>query len=216
MQHGKGVAMSEVRTEVLAVDDIQALPRAESVLRAGGVVAFPTDTVYGLGALYTNRAAVLKLYSAKERPGEKAIPILVDSLESAEKVSSGIDPATRKLAAAFWPGPLTLLVPRHPGVPVEVSAYATAAVRVPDLAFTRSLLACCGPLAVTSANLSGGASPCTAGEVLVDLAGRVDLVLDGGRTPGGRSSTVVDCTGEHPILLREGPISLEEILAALG
>lgn len=208
--------MNELKTEVLAVEDSQALPRAERVLRAGGVVAFPTDTVYGLGALYTDRTAVLKLYSAKERPGEKAIPILADSLESAEKVSTGINAANRKLAAAFWPGPLTLLVPRHPGVPEEVSPYATVAVRVPDLAFTRSLLACCGPLAVTSANLSGGASPCTAGEVLAALAGRVDLILDGGQTPGGRASTVIDCTGEKTSLLREGPISLAEVVAVLG
>ncbi|MBN1264790.1 MAG: threonylcarbamoyl-AMP synthase [Anaerolineales bacterium] len=204
-----------MKTQVVSTTDKNAVQLALQILQAGGVVAFPTDTVYGLGAIYSDPDAVLKLYDAKDRPGEKAIPILGADLDSLAEVAAGLNDATRLLAKKFWPGPLTLLVPRAPSVPDEVSSYSTVAVRVPDLAFTRDLLVVCGPLAVTSANLSGGKSTCSAQEVFLDLNGRVDLIIDGGITPGGTASTVIDCTADKPILLREGPIALAEIEKAL-
>jgi L-threonylcarbamoyladenylate synthase len=203
--------MGEIKTELIPTHKQGVLQKAKRVLDSGGVVAFPTDTVYGIGAVYSNPEAVLKLYRAKERPGDKAIPVLGSGLDAFTEVAAGFNQATLLLAEAFWPGPLTLLVQRSPSVPVEVTPFETVAVRVPDMVFTRELLSVCGPLAVTSANLSGGESPCTAQEVLADLDGRVDLILDGGRTPGGVSSTILDCTREKPVLLREGPVSIAAI-----
>jgi len=203
--------MGVIRTEVISIKEHGVVQKAKRVLESGGVVAFPTDTVYGIGAVYSNPAAVLKLYRAKERPGDKAIPILGADLDAFTEVALGFNQAALLLAEAFWPGPLTLLVKRSLSVPVEVTSFATVAIRVPDLEFTRELLSVCGPLAVTSANLSGGESPCTAQEVTADLDGRVDLILDGGQTPGGVSSTVLDCTQEKPVLLREGPVSIAAI-----
>ena len=121
----------------------------------------------------------------------------------------------RKLAARFWPGPLTLVIPKKLTLPEAVSATDTVGVRVPDHPAARALLRAAGPMAVTSANLSGQPSPSSAGEVLAQLDGRIDLILDGGMTPGGVPSSVVDCTGSEPILLREGPIDLAAILSAL-
>jgi len=121
----------------------------------------------------------------------------------------------RILAARFWPGPLTLVVPKQPTLPEAISATATVAVRIPDHPVARALLRAAGPMAVTSANLSGQPSPVEAEEVLRQLNGRIPLVLDGGVTPGGVPSTLVDCLGAEPVLLREGPLTKEQILAAL-
>ncbi|MBI4732196.1 MAG: L-threonylcarbamoyladenylate synthase, partial [Chloroflexi bacterium] len=120
------------------------------------------------------------------------------------------------LAARYWPGPLTLVIPKHPALPEAVSAAPTVGVRVPDHAAARALLQAAGPLAVTSANLSGRSSASTAEEVLAQLGGRIPLILDGGKTPGGVPSTVVDCLGAEPKILREGPISSLEIFKSLG
>jgi tRNA threonylcarbamoyl adenosine modification protein (Sua5/YciO/YrdC/YwlC family) len=121
-----------------------------------------------------------------------------------------------RLAARFWPGPLTLVLPKQKGLPEELSAQPTIGVRMPDHPVTLALLRRAGPLAVTSANISGAASSVTAQEVFAQLGGRIPLILDGGRTPGGVSSTVVDCTGREPRILRLGPISLKEIQKALA
>jgi len=192
------------------------MQRALEILRAGGLVAFPTDTVYGLGALAFDARAVESIYAAKERPIEKAIPVLIGDAQDLVKVAAAVPPMAEKLARTFWPGPLTLVVPKHPGLPESVSATTTVGVRVPDHPLARALLQAAGPLAVTSANMSGRASPSSAAEVVAQIGGRVPLVLDGGATPGGIASTVVDCTGPDPIILREGPIRLAEIQAALA
>ncbi len=115
----------------------------------------------------------------------------------------------------FWPGPLTLVVPKHPDLPAELSLHATIGVRMPDHPVALALLRVTGPLAVTSANRSGEASSVTAQEVVAQLGGRIELILDGGQTPGRISSTVVDCSGHAPVILRQGPISLEDLLQAL-
>lgn len=176
-------------------------------LRAGQLVAFPTDTVYGLGALAFDGATALKLYVAKERPPEKAIPILVADSVDLDQVAIDLPPIAYRLMERFWPGALTLVVPKRAAVPVEVSAGDTIAVRIPDLELTRALLRLTGPLAVTSANRSNGPNPRTAQEVLDQLAGRIEAVIDGGVTPGGVPSTVLDCTASEPRLLRAGALA---------
>jgi L-threonylcarbamoyladenylate synthase len=205
-----------VNTQVLPASSSSVLPLAYEILKGGGLVAFPTDTVYGLGALAFDGLAVESLYVAKDRPAEKAIPVLIADLEDLAKVSPEAPQIALELAARFWPGPLTLVVPKHPDLPESVSATSTVGVRLPDHPVARALLRLAGPLAVTSANLSGQPSPTTAQEVLAQLDGRIPLILDGGRTPGGVPSTVVDCTGTDLQILREGPISKDEILEFWG
>ena len=192
--------------------------QAATLLQAGELVAFPTDTVYGVGAKPWDRGAVGKLYVAKLRSLDKAIPILLADPADLDQVARDVSPAAHRLAERFWPGPLTIVVRRSAQVPDEVTAGGdSVAVRVPDHPLARALIRAAGaPLATTSANLSGGPSPVTAHEVWAQLAGRVAMILDGGRCPGGVASTVVDLTGSFPVILRHGPISLEEILAILA
>jgi L-threonylcarbamoyladenylate synthase len=180
------------------------LARAAQLLREHRLVAFPTDTVYGVGTLAFAGPAALKLYIAKERPPEKAIPILIADVADLNAVALGVPPMAYRLMEAFWPGALTIVLPKQPHIPVEVSATGTVAVRMPDLDLARELMRLTGPLAVTSANRSAGPNPRTAQEVLDQLAGRIDAIVDGGPTPGGVPSTVVDCTQAAPAILREG------------
>jgi L-threonylcarbamoyladenylate synthase len=204
----------------MAAADLSKSPEfaaAVELLRSGELVAFPTDTVYGVGAICWNEAAVARLYTAKLRSLDKAIPILVADPADLELVADHLPPAGLKLAKAFWPGPLTLVVPKAAVVPAAVTAGGnTVAVRIPNHDLTRALIRAAGaPLATTSANLSGGPSPVTAVEVAEQLAGRVAMILDGGRCPGGAASTVVDVTGPRPQVLRAGPLTEADILAVL-
>jgi len=203
-----------MKTEIIPASKIKS---ALEILQNGGIVAFPTDTVYGLGALAFNNAAIESIYKAKDRPIEKAIPILIGDVDDLDKVADAehIPNMARIFASRFWPGPLTCILPKHQALPLAVSATATVAVRIPDHTDTRALLRAAGPMAVTSANISGQPSPSTAQEVYEQLNGRIPLILDGGKTKGGIPSTLVDCTGEKPIILREGPITLAELLAVL-
>ena len=202
-------------TQRLAADAPDAMQRAFETLEAGGVVAFPTDTVYGLGAPAFNAASIERLFAIKGRELTKAIAVLIAEPGELDKVAKGLNQRAMRLAERFWPGPLTLVLPRHPSLPALLSPNETIGVRVPDHAVARALLAAAGPMAVTSANLAGGANPRSAEEVLGQLGGRIELVLDGGQTPGNQPSTVVDLTGTQPRVLRAGPISEEEIRAAL-
>jgi len=204
-----------MKTEVVLASSFDAIPRALEVLTAGGLVAFPTDTVYGVGALAFDGKAVESIYRAKDRPLEKAIPVLIGDALDLEKVGSNIPVTARKLASRFWPGPLTVLIPKRVDLPQAVSATSTVGVRVPDHEVARALLRVAGPLAVTSANISGQSSPMTAEEVLAQLGGRIGLIIDGGKTPGGIPSTVIDCLGDEIRVLREGPLTKEELLAAI-
>jgi L-threonylcarbamoyladenylate synthase len=204
-----------MKTEILSARSADSFQKILQVLNAGGLVAFPTDTVYGLGSLAFNGKAVESIYIAKDRPAEKAIPILISDAEAIDKVASYIPDMAIKLADNFWPGPLTLVVPKIQTLPLAVSSSETVGVRVPDNAIARNLLRSSGPMAVTSANISGGKNPTTAEEVFDQLKGRIDLILDGGKTVGGVASTVVDCTQKEPVILREGPISLESIKSVL-
>ena len=204
-----------MKTTVISANASDAIQNAYDVLKRGGLVAFPTDTVYGVGALAFDGKAVESIYVAKDRPAEKAIPILIAEIMDLEKVASKISITTRRLASRFWPGPLTCIIPKSPLLPSAVSAIDTVGVRIPDFAVTRILLRLTGPMAVTSANISDQPSPNTAEEVLAQLDGRIPLIIDGGRTPGGIPSTVVDCSSQEIKVLREGPISREEILDLL-
>jgi L-threonylcarbamoyladenylate synthase len=205
-----------MKTTIIFAANEDAISHALETLNRGGLVAFPTDTVYGVGALAFNAPAVESIYAAKDRPVEKAIPILIGGPEDLDKVTADIPPIAAKLAARFWPGPLTLVVPKHPDLPDVVSTAPTVGVRVPDHPVARALLRAAGPMAVTSANISGEASPRTAGEVSRQLSGRIPLILDGGETPGGIPSTVVNCLGTEPVILREGPVTLKDIQFVLA
>ena len=204
-----------MKTQLLPSSQPDAITRALEILRAGGLVALPTDTVYGVGALAFDGAAVESIYAAKNRPVEKAIPILIADAEDLDKVAVNVPDMARILASRFWPGPVTLVVPKLPTLPEAVSATNTVAVRIPDHEVARALLRATGPMAVTSANISGQVSPVRAEEVMSQLNGRIPLVINGGETPGGVPSTLVDCLGDEPIILREGPISLEQVRTAL-
>ena len=205
-----------IQTEIVSAESYEAIPRALEVLHKGGLVAFPTDTVYGLGTLAFDGKAVESIYFAKDRPIEKAIPVLIGDNDDLEKVSNGVTEVVRRLAAKFWPGPLTIIVPKVPTLPEAVSATNTVGVRIPDHPIALALLHSTGPMAVTSANISGQPSPSTAQDVFEQLRGRIELIIDGGATPGGVPSTLVDCTGSEIKVLREGPISLEQILSAIS
>lgn len=204
-----------METITLPISDPNAMVRALEILTGGGLVAFPTDTVYGLGALAYDANAVGEIYIAKGRGLEKAIPILIGDFEQIERVSVGTSRLIHRLAEKFWPGPLTMIVPRNPNIPDAVTSFPTVGVRIPDFEATRELLRLTGPLAVTSANISGQGSPSTAMGVEAQLGGRIPLILDGGVTPGGTPSTLVDCTENVPKIIREGPITLQQIMDAL-
>ena len=205
-----------MNTVVIPADSPDAIDLALDVLNNSGLVAFPTDTVYGVGALVYDGAAVESIYIAKNRPIEKAIPVLIADAEDMDKVGMDIADIARRIAARFFPGPLTCIIPKQPTLPSAVSATSTVGVRAPDHDVARALLRAAGPMAVTSANISGQPSPSTAEEVFAQLNGRIELIIDGGKTPGGVPSTVVDCTSDEIKILREGPISLEEIKIKLS
>jgi L-threonylcarbamoyladenylate synthase len=194
----------------------EAIASALDVLRRGGLVAFPTDTVYGVGAMAFDPAAVERIYTAKGRDAAKALPILLAELAGLAAVAQALPQEVLRLAGSFWPGPLTLVVHKLAAVPMAISRDGTVGVRVPDHPIALALLRGVGPLAATSANRSGEVDPLTAEDVAAVLGDSVDLILDGGRAAGGRPSTVVDCTVNPPNLVREGPVSLAAILAALA
>jgi len=193
----------------VAKPDAAAIAAAVRTLAAGGVVAFPTETVYGLGADATNGAAVARLYEAKGRPSFNPLIAHVADLAAARALAR-FDADAIRLAEAFWPGPLTLVVPKAAGCPVSELATAgleTIAVRVPNHAVAQRILAGLRrPMAAPSANRSGHVSPTTAAHVLADLGGRIDLIIDGGATSVGVESTIVACLGA-PMLLRPGGVA---------
>jgi L-threonylcarbamoyladenylate synthase len=203
-------------TEILRADHPVALKHALDILQHGGLVAFPTDTVYGLAALPFQAESVERLYIAKGRNSERAIAILLGDQSQIGEIALTVSPLALRLAERFWPGPLTLIVPRLPSLPGTLSPNQTIGVRIPDHPIALALLRKAGPLAVTSANLSGQENAVRAGEVYTQLKGRIHLILDGGQTPGGVPSTVLDCTGPEPLVIREGPISLQQMQEILS
>ena len=211
--------MTAARPEIVPADAPDALQRAAALLRGGRLVAFPTETVYGLGADATDATAVARIFEAKGRP--RFNPLIAHCADPDAAAAQGrLDAPARALAEAFWPGPLTLVVPRRPDATVALLTAAgldTLALRVPAQPRARALLEATGrPVAAPSANRSGAVSPTTALHVADSLGNRVDLVLDGGPCAIGVESTVVDLTGPRPVLLRPGGLPAEDIEAVAG
>ena len=201
----------------LLPDDDSGRRAALEVLRGGGIVAMPTDTVYGVGVALDAPDGLARLFAAKDRPLDRAIVLLVADVEQAASVGV-ISPTARVLAARFWPGGLTLVLAQAAGaqLPAALTGGAgTIGVRVPDHDCPRALARALGPLPVTSANLSGRPEARDASDVLDQLGNRIDLVLDGGAARGGVPSTVVDCSGPVPKVLREGAVSASRLAEAL-
>lgn len=207
-----------LKTEVLPASDPKALERAVEYLRRGDLVAFPTDTVYGVGADGSRPEAVARLFEAKIRPPDKPIALLIAPEHDLSRLAREVPPEAAAMGRRYWPGGLTLVLWRSASVPDAVTAGGpTVGVRVPDHPAALALIRALGaPVAATSANLSGRASPLTARDVERELGGRVPLILDGGRCPGGVESTVLDLTTPTPTIRRLGAISKADIEIVLG
>ena len=209
-----------MKAESIHARSKNAQRRAVEVLQGGGLIAFPTDTVYGLAALPWDVDAVARLYEVKQRPSDRPIPLLLSDVCQLSRVAT-LPPQLResftKLSTRFWPGGLTLVLPKTKSVPQVVSAGPTVAVRIPDLPLARDLIReAGGVLAVTSANLSGQPSTITAQEVEEQLGNQIDLILDGGSCRGGVPSSILDCTVSPPLMLRRGVVSEEALRAVIG
>jgi tRNA threonylcarbamoyl adenosine modification protein (Sua5/YciO/YrdC/YwlC family) len=196
----------------------QQINKGVSILKSGGIVAFPTDTVYGLGASADIPEAVARVYMVKGRPRNMPMPLLLARVSQIEDVAESIPPVAWLLAKKFLPGALTLVLTKSRAVSdIVTGGGETVAVRIPAHPVPVALASGLGvPLLGTSANLSGQKSALTAGEVSAQFGEQVDLVVDGGPSPGGRESTIVDVTGEVPVVLREGAVSLSELERVLG
>ena len=208
-------------TAGIVPDDADGRAAAVEVLRGGGIVALPTDTVYGIAVSLATPGGIERLYRAKARPPDKAVVLLLDDVAQAARAGR-ITPAAAALAAACWPGGLTVIVPQRPDVPWPAAltgGNATIGRRVPDHDAPRTLARSVGPMPTTSANLSGVPEAADAAGIVAQLGDAIDLVLDGGPAPGGLASTIVDCTGARPTITRVGavpPENVAEILARAG
>lgn len=211
-------AESEGRSaaHVLAADDA-GIAAASDCLLGGGVVALPTDTVYGIAVALTTPGGVERLFEVKRRPPDKGIMLLLADAAQAPTIGA-MTPMATALGATFWPGGLTVIVPQRPDVPLPAAltgGTATIGLRVPDHPVPRALAVAVGPLPTTSANRSGLPEGRDASEIATQIGADVDLILDGGPSGGGPASTVVDCTGDRPVVLRVGAVALEQLAAVL-
>ncbi|AOT70090.1 L-threonylcarbamoyladenylate synthase [Geosporobacter ferrireducens] len=211
-----------METQIISIDpsciDREKLLEAADILKNGGTVAFPTETVYGLGANALDQSAVGKIFEAKGRPSDNPLIVHVADFNDIEPLVEKIPATARKLAEKFWPGPLTLIFPKSDRVPAVITAgLDTVAIRMPAHGIARTLIRLAGvPIAAPSANLSGKPSPTRAAHVIEDLMGRVDAIISGGECLVGLESTVLDISGEIPAILRPGGITLEELTQVLG
>lgn len=204
------------QTKLVHITDIEkdkaVLEEAGRIIRAGGLVVFPTETVYGIGANGLDADACRSIYAAKGRPSDNPLILTVPDQQGAEKVAACITPTAKKLMDRFWPGPLTIIFPRQPQVPdAATGGLDTVALRCPDHDVCRAFLRCADvPVAGPSANLSTRPSPTTAEEVMHDMNGRVDMVIDGGPCCIGVESTIVECDGDDSVtILRPGGITMD-------
>lgn len=199
---------TQFMTCYLMASDPQAVKQTADAIMQGKLVVFPTDTLYGVGTNAFDEKAILSLYSMKRRSMDKGIPILLADIEDLEKVAESVPRAARDLMAQFWPGPLTLIVPKNKLLPQVLSDSEGIAVRIPDNEIARAVIrAADGAVATSSANRSGYPPAQTADQALTELDGDVAIVLDGGTTGQAIPSTIVDCTGQRMRILRQGPIS---------
>ncbi len=202
-------------TKIIPIDAQNSISFALKEMQKGEVIAIPTDTVYGIACLISIPSAIEQIYTIKGRASNKAIPILIGEIEQLTLIAKELSPSAKKLTQNFWPGALTLIVKRRSELPTQLSPYPTVGVRMPNHVWLQHLIAQSGPIAATSANLSGQAEATTAGEVLNQLKGRITLLIDGGVCKGGIPSTVVDCSGVEIKILREGAIQSQMILNSL-
>ena len=207
-----------MQTQLLQADAPGAIQTAAAILQNGGLVGIPTETVYGLAANALDGAAVAKIFAAKGRPMDNPLIVHISHFEQIYDLVREVPEAAKKLAEQFWPGPLTIILPKSARIPDEVSAgLDTVAVRFPSHPVARAVIDAAGvPLAAPSGNLSGHPSPTTAVHVMNDMDGRIEAVLDGGPCSVGVESTVVDATGKVPVVLRPGDITPEMIRQAAG
>jgi L-threonylcarbamoyladenylate synthase len=194
------------------------IQRAAALLRAGEVVAFPTDTVYGIAADPSNEGAVRRLYAIKGRPAHKAIALLLSEYSQLAAIANSETPGLEDLRRAYWPGALTIILAARPDSIVETGQpFATVGMRMPDHLIPLMLIEAMGhPLATTSANLSGSLSAATAEDVDHQIGDRIAMIIDGGACPGGRDSTVVDLTTSPPVVRRVGAVPVTELAQILG
>ena len=193
-------------------DCSEILAYTAEVLRNGGIAAVPTDTVYGIAAMADNRDAIEKLYQIKERDQKKSIAVLLGDAEQAEQVAHEFPAKAQRLASAYWPGALTIIIRKKQGLPENLTSNDLIGLRIPDQNFTRDLIRLTGPLAVTSANISGMPPAKSVPEFADELGAGLDLIIDAGPCSGGIPSTVVNCCEEPAVILREGAVTKEEIL----
>jgi len=206
-----------IQTKLLQANTPGAVEEAASLILAGGLVAFPTDTVYGVGSSIADEQAIERLFEAKERPLDKGIPILLADAQDMDLVAVRLPEVARGFMARFWPGPLTIIVPRRPELPAILAPGDSLAVRVPDHPLARRFIrAAGGAVAATSANLSGQPPAQDAAEALAALEGRIAAVLDGGPVRVGQASTIVDCTVSPPRIVRQGPIPASVLTGSAG
>ena len=191
----------------------EALKAAYETLISGGIVAIPTDTVYGFAAIVHNETAIEKLYKIKERDQKKSIAVLLGDAEQAHLVAHEFPAKAQRLAKAYWPGALTIIIRKNAGLPVNLTSNDLVGLRIPDCEFTRELIRLTGPLAVTSANISGQPPAKSVSEFMEILGSHLDLIIDGGPCSGGVPSSVINCETEPAVVLREGAVSAEELLA---
>jgi L-threonylcarbamoyladenylate synthase len=201
-----------METKLLNADTPGAIEEAADLLKQGHIIAFPTDTLYGVGVDPFNSAAIEQLYQVKERSAEKGIPILLADISDLEKVAQDISNLAQSLIEQYWPGPLTLIVPRHPRLPAMLSPNEGIAVRIPDHAISRAFIRAAGGIVATSsANHSGEQPARNAAEAFRVMNGQISAVLDGGSVQHGQGSTVLDCMSDPPQVLREGPVTVKNL-----
>lgn len=211
-----------MRTKIFKISknnpDMKLLGQAAAIIRKGGIVAFPTETVYGLGADALNPSAVKKIFQAKRRPSDDPLIVHIASKKDVKKLVKEIPPYAKKLIAKFWPGPLTLIMKKSQAVPyITTAGLETVAIRMPSHPIANLLIKISKtPIAAPSANLFGRPSPTCASHVLSDLGGKIDAIIDAGETTIGVESSVVDVTVSPPALLRPGGIPLESLNKVLG
>ena len=211
-----------MKTKIIRLNEqqinMQAIEEAGQIIRNGGLVAFPTETVYGLGGDGLNAASSGKIYAAKGRPSDNPLIIHIADLESLERIVSEVPKVAYSLAERYWPGPLTMIFKKSDCVPLETTGgLSTVAVRMPSNKIALTLIeAAGGYIAAPSANLSGRPSPTLAKYVIQDMDGRIDMILDGGEADIGLESTIIDLSGEAPVILRPGYITEEMLEEVVG
>jgi L-threonylcarbamoyladenylate synthase len=205
------------RVKILRSEDRASVEEAVNVLRHGGLVCFPTDTVYGIGAAAGDNSAVRRLYAVKGRSPDKPMPLLLADASDAALVAE-VTPLSKSLATRFWPGALTIVLRKEASYrSLALAGQDTVALRVPDHGLVRSMVRALGePVTGTSANRAGAPAPVSAAEVAFQMGEMVDLIIDGGRCPARQESTVIDITHDTPEILREGVVNMAEVAEALG